>query len=146
MKKLIKKVKNFIERIIHRDTWLRLSIVTETNNHSIKSVQKKYNPIIDELYEKTGRNKEIIRNYLLEMAIIGVKDEKIQIELFKTIHITSQNIERTIKIFSRAIATGILSDRQFGSIGIIIEDKEDFKLRDINQRAELLSQLIELMR
>lgn len=139
---MIKTITNFFERIIYRDSYLRLSVVSNKQNHDIKSIQAQYEPVITELYKTTSRSKGLIREYLVEMLIVGVDDTDAQVKLFKTIHIISQNTERTIKVFRRAIATGILSQRQLWSIGFSLEDNGDFKLMNANQRALFLAELI----
>lgn len=140
---MIKTITNFFERIIHRDSYLRLSVVSGKRNHNIKSIQAQYEPIITELHKTTSRSKGLIREYIVEMLIVGVDDIDAQVKLFKTIHIISQNIDRTIKVFRRAIATGVLSQSQLRSIGFSLDDNGDFKLMTANQRALFLAGIID---
>jgi hypothetical protein len=136
---LIKRVTNFIERIIHRDTWLRLAVVT-SGNHEIKTIQEKYNPIIDEIHERIGVNKGIIQEHIIQMSLIGIDDPDVLITSFLYMPNT-----REYNLFKRIVATGFLSERTLKGLGINEYDSKDlieFKDMNPNQRGIKLSKMI----
>lgn len=136
---LIKRVTNFVERIIYKDTWLRLGIVTN-DNHEIKTIQKKYNAIIDEIHNRMGVNKGIIREHIIQMAVVGVDNPEAMITSFID---TPNTVE--YNLFRRVVATGVLSKRSLNRLGINEYNSHDltrFKDMNPNQRAIELSKMI----
>jgi len=150
------EIMNYLKRkVTERDFWLRLSAIMGTE---AEKTQSEWNNKINTINENTGQTKGSIREYIVQMSIVGVMDKNLIVFLgigfFNAMFVTQNKIDGGIATLSRAIGVGLLSKRQLSFFGLDEQDvinvtgstvnefNEKLKNMNSNQRAGLIALLL----
>jgi len=139
----------------YEDTWSRIAGITGT---SADTVQSEWKGAISEMKEATGRGAGDIRNYILQMGLVGVTSKDIIESSFEGIagaaYETGFGIDSITSAFKRVVTSGTLGTRQLMALGLTTDDvynatgmtvdevNTKFKDMDSTSRAALLGEII----